>query len=347
MTRSVLFVGVAVLGACSIDESYSSIAQEERCPWNLCNNSPEIAHHGVWEQNVRGLPDRNGISIRSSNGRAIITRAGIPYQLWVSGGRIFGVNKAAGWISGTTLEGSTIDLFQNSSLLYSIYIARVRPAGTSFAVGTPSSVETYTMLWLDPGSPPSAGKALCNSVIQPTADAKTFELYGMLPTESVVFEGDRIDADGKTMNDVAEPDWFNFGCAGHTLAKLYLTRNTIFSQPTPNWAQRQTTLKMLVGDYCGRGQEYTAANEPIAWKGGLQPSYPSGATLVSLDARWNEEGATCIGDPRVKRTANPTTAIDFPDPLTEILAACPERSECTNLNVHDLDGAKLVSANRD
>lgn len=72
--------------------------------------------------------------------------------------------------------------------------------------------------------------------------------------EAIVFETDRFDAASKTMDPVGDPRWFNIGCAGHTLAKMHLTRNTIASGAAAHGVSandRQATLKMLVADYCG------------------------------------------------------------------------------------------------
>ena len=53
-----------------------------------------------------------------------------------------------------------------------------------------------------------------------------------------------------TLNSRADSGWFNIGCAGHTLSKMYLTRNTLASQDAMSgqWEERQATLKMLTAD---------------------------------------------------------------------------------------------------
>lgn len=324
-----------------------TVTQEiESCPWSVCSNSPEIAHYGLWEANVFGEKDTNGISIKTSGARAALTKGNFTYQLYVEHGRIFGVNKL-GTISGTNLIGSEIELLKNGLPFNKIRIAGVRSSGVSFVAGTPSPVEVYTMLWENPA--PYDSYALCNSVIEPTPDNKTFELLGMKPEETLVFEGDRIDAAKKTMSTTADNSWFNFGCAGHTLAKLHLTRNTISSQPVPDWAQRQATLKMLTADYCGTGVSFTLAGEPIAWKGGLQRDYPSGARVTTLEARWSELGARCLGvEPRMRSSQNPAAAIEFPDVFQDIYSRCPALPDCAAPEDTDsMDGTRIVSVNRE
>jgi hypothetical protein len=312
-------------------------------------NSPEVAHYGLWEQNIWGVPDRNGISIRTTNSRAYMTNGGVPYELWVEGGRLYGRNKAAGYISGMALIGSTIELMHEGAPYYDITITGVRTAGSAFIAGDPGSVETYKMVWHEPGTSSNSGKALCESQLAPTSDAKTYDLHGMLPDETLLFEGDRYDIETMTTEQGGDDAWFNFGCAGHTLAKLYLSRNTIRTQPVPDWKQRQTTLKMFVADYCGGGTPMTLAGEPLVWKGGLTTDYPHGIALASLDARWFEGGATCLGEPRMKISSNPQAPTQFPAPVTQIFKECDRVGRtlpfCTNADYHDMDGTTLVSAN--
>ncbi|HEY5946180.1 MAG TPA: ADYC domain-containing protein, partial [Kofleriaceae bacterium] len=187
-----------------------------------------------------------------------------------------------------------------------------------------------------------------------TSDAKTFDLYGMLTNEAVVYEGDRFDTALKTMSLTADNTWFSFGCAGHALAKLYITRNTVNTQPQPDWALRQSVFKMFVGDYCGArnnvGETFTLTGEPIAWKGGLQTDFAIEATLTTneppLDARWDEAGATCLYEPRMQISSNPQAPTLFPNAMKQILDACPTLPICTNTDPHAFDGARVVSANR-
>lgn len=320
----------------------------ESCPWAVCSNSPEIAHYGLWEASVLGQRDGRGLSLRTWGGRAALKKGSSTYQLYVTGGRISGrsVVSKSDWISGQGLVGAWMEVLDsNGQTLYLISITAVRSLGVTFVVGAPDPVEVYTMRWASP-SAIATSFSLCNAVLSQTADAKMFELLGMMPEETLVFEGDRIDAAAKTMSTTADDSWFNFGCAGHTLAKLYLTRNTIHSQPVDDWRQRQATLKMLTADYCGKGISFTLAGEPIAWKGGLLSDYPSGANLTSIDARWTAQGATCLVEPRIRSSSNPQAVTEFPDVLQEIYSHCALPS-CMDLNKSSLGGALIVSVNRE
>jgi hypothetical protein len=312
-----------------------------------------MAYLGVWEANVWGKRDINDVGIRTDKlGRAVITKNNVEYVLHVDGDRISGSHDWFGTISGKQLVGARIELLKNGSPHYNITIARVR-RDVVFPIGNPDPIETYAMVWHDPGTGASAGKALCNDVLPYNAETKYFQLFGMDPDEALIYRGDRYDTKAKTMNQKPEDDWFNIGCAGQTLAKMYLNRSTVYSQPQPNHEQRQSMLKMLVADYCGTrtglGKTFTLTGEPIAWKGGLQTSYPSMAVLTTdeppLDARWNSDGAVCMYNPRMQKSFLPDAAI-FYDAHQQILDACPSLPDCENHDPEDLDGARYISANR-
>lgn len=349
MNHTKLGVLMAIAGCVSsVEPDVTTTTQPVgNCPIQLCN-SPEVAHYGIWEQNLFGEADSNGISIRSLDGVSQIVKAGLSYDLTVREGRIYGLRPNTPTLGGLALEGARIELMNGKQRYYDITITRVRKSGTSFVAGAPGEVETYKMVWHEPGTASSTGKLLCNSPLQPTTDNKTYELLGMLPDETLVFEGDRYDVSAMTTEEKGDDAWFNFGCAGHTLAKLYLNRSTIHTQPAPDWALRQTMLKMLVADYCGTGQTFTLAGEPLVWKGGLQTAYAM--SPGSIDARWDEHGAICVGEPRLVSTTNPQAATLFPDVESMIKNACHAANHpvqpCTNLDVEDLDRGLVISANR-
>jgi hypothetical protein len=138
------------------------------------------------------------------------------------------------------------------------------------------------------------------------------------PLNMVVFEGDRINATTRTVSRTADNRWFNLGCALHTLAKMRLTRNTL-NTANGDWRRVQATLKMLSADYCGKGTAFTAAGTPILWR-----QNPPGMTYRfqpqpgTLEARWNENGAICLGTPRL--AVHPVA--EFPDLAKSIQRAC-------------------------
>src|SRR6185503_15950048 len=141
-------------------------------------------------------------------------------------------------------------------------------------VPPPAPFQAYTLAYHPVGK--DSDQELCNNIrtlddLEATdPEQAQIELMGLTTLESVVFEGDRVNTLRKLMSRTAEDDWFNVGCAGHTLAKLFLTRNTVHSQRSPlarAWEQRQATLKLLVADYCGTGEPFTVFGQKLAWQG--------------------------------------------------------------------------------
>jgi hypothetical protein len=306
----------------------NDVAQEigEGCPPGECFNSNEVPHYGVHEANLFGVPDVRGFSLAvgGANHRAQIMSMGISYDLFVSNGRFIG-RRDGGTLQGTALVGSTMTMNRNGVPLYEIVIAGVRTM--YFPVGVPSEIEVYDLRWRS-GAPVAAPPNICPgpaNVLDLRAD-----LLDMRAHETLVYEGDRFEPRTMTVRPNPEPDWFNFGCAGHTLAKLYLTRQT--SASNPSWAERQASLKLMVADYCGTGRSFTVAGTPFRWQGGIV-SYWSVPT--KLEARWNKNGAKCLHEPRLKARVPEITAM--------ISAEC-SLPACTNLDFDVFAGALRVSA---
>lgn len=341
-----LLVGL-VSGCVEDDLDTGVVTQENKCPQGGCTNSPEVARNGLWEQSLRGDPDFYGVSIKRWNNGASLKKGTGSYSLSVVNGRITATNKS-GTLFGAALVGGVLELEKSGVPYMNIHIVGVRSQGVTFVTGTPTPIEVYTMVWTDPGAAVSNGKPLCNAPLAGTLDEKIHELFGMRGDELVIFEGDRFDPINKVTGRFADDTWFNFGCAGHTLAKLYVTRNTVHTQVTPSWETRQAMLKMYTGDYCGTGDTFTLAGEPIAWMGGVFPTYPDYVHPTTLDARWSPDGATCLGpEPRMMYSTNPLAPSIFPNVTKQIRDLCPKLPDCANTNVYDFDSARIVSSNRD
>jgi hypothetical protein len=274
------------------------------CPAFKCSNSPDLVHFGIHEVNLFGQLDRRGFFLdRAGRSRVQIWKDGYPWDLHIENNRLVGHSHTGSWrIRGQDLKGAELRVRQNisasfnkSRLAYTITITRVRESW--FEVGNAGTFEAYRMSWFAPDG--SSNKNICNGPPPTTTDPK--ELLGMTPSEVLVYAGDRIDPTTMTMSALPDYNWFNFGCAGHTLAKLHLTRNTITSQaptsdPTLDWARRQATLKLLVADYCGKGRPITVPGTPLRWKTELMGYLQ---TPSEIEARWDQNGASCLGKPRL------------------------------------------------
>jgi hypothetical protein len=205
-------------------------------------------------------------------------------------------------------------------------------------------LETYVLDWSEVVAAPLRGPVPPGSVIEaprlgPIAtpvcpepgpwdpnDAEWDESIAMAPYDSIVFEGDRIDATHRTVDARPDDRWFNVGCARHTLAKLRLTRNTLHTVASGDWRQVQATIKMLSADYCGTGDAFTVAGQPIVWHN--QVGMDFWAKPQALEARWNEGGAICLDTPRVAGSQNAAAIAAFPDVETAIAAACTRPPPC-------------------
>lgn len=331
--RLALFsVAVALVGCGEIDE-LSSLEQTIKCSPMVCGaNSPVIKVYQSFHFNVRGRRNEEGITVLG------LTKEGRGYELSVSksriSGRIPGLKPGAGGlIQGKDLTDARIWLQAPNGEQFAIII---RGVGTFEEVVAPyDKLETYVLDWSEvkgnklqhpilPGAsfvenpietPPTG---ICSNVILPPPNGpEVDESALMIPYESLVYEGDLINADDITVEPSTRDDWFNIGCSYHTLAKIRLTRNTM-NTTGGDWQRVQTALKMLSADYGGDGQSWTVAGTPIAWRDRGTMEYWS--SPAELEARWNARGAMCIENPRLA-------------PLADVQAKYPNLQLCSDMKI--------------
>ena len=320
-----------VVGCAEVVET--SDAEQEiggACPPWGCLNSPEVNYLGMHEMHLLGEKNLQGMSFESSpeTKRPYMFFNGNKYELYIEKNRFVAI---ANGIKrrGSQLVGGELRVVKDGAGLYNIRIQHVRQ--TLFPVGDKEEIELYELEWISPSATSTIGKPLCNGgVLMDESD-----LLGMRREETLIFVGDRIDAGALTIDREPSNTWVNFGCAGLTLAKLHLTRNTT-SARSRSPKGNQATLKMLTADYCGKGRPVTVSGTPLKWQGGLM-TYP--AAPGALEARWTERGATCVNALRLTTTPSPM----FPNPWATILQDCSPPS-CANTNPYDMDGALRVSA---
>jgi hypothetical protein len=344
-TTSPLILLVLAVGCAS--EPPDTVVYAPVCPQSVCGlNSPEVARNGMHEANLFGEPDENKISLEtgSNKGRTERARAqiwdaqGHSYDLHVENDRLFGVDPDTGVVlKSDGLIGAELHVLQSGQPIYHIRIDGVRML--TMPIGPSDLVELYTMIWVPQGSTEEG--ELCGVPDRPFDDIKDQDqLWGMHAGETLIILGDRFNAEAKTMNQNEDwnPSWFNFGCAGRTIAKMKLLRKTQKSG-TGNWKTRQAALKMLAADYCGTGKAFTRTGTRVEFKDTeYVPDYPWTPTVI--EARWNERGATCVSTPR-RQSAVPYV-FDY------IYATCLPidcyENDLWNPTITDLDGALIVSA---
>jgi hypothetical protein len=156
----------------------------------------------------------------------------------------------------------------------------------------------------------------------------------------------------KKLDTAVDLSWFNLGCAGSTLAKMALTGHTEGARRArafdTSLSERQTMLKMLSGDYCGHGNAYTVAGQPLNWRDDhgtmklaallAQPPLP-----LVREARWNDKGAACLDKPRVDAHPTPLSDTTFgPDIYDQVMSECV-LPQCDDSSF-EVDGYHLLSA---
>lgn len=317
--------------------------------WQCGANSPVVdnvlAFHDL---HLQGLPNDAGLSLH----RPAMVARGEEYDLAIENNQIVGRQLRHDELWGNELVGAEILLdTKDASPAYKIRIEKVRMLEFPFPEGVHEQQEVYVFSWSAAATPSGtttdAGSSAPNPTFTNLCSNPPFEffakygqnhnrvrseLFGMNPDEALVFSGDRIDANRKLMSETADPSWFNVGCAGHALAKLQLTRNTLASRPplpflASTHAMRQATLKLLTADYCGTGRAFTVAGQPLGWKGSDAESkgnfdpVPIEA-LNGIEAFWNENGAICLTTPRVEQSDLPIAKEKFPDVRQDIANEC-------------------------
>jgi hypothetical protein len=172
---------------------------------------------------------------------------------------------------------------------------------------------------------------------------------------AVIFKGDVYDGFHFTVNDPddSQKDLVNFACYGSLVSKMHFLRYTAMNNQ--NKQDRQAMLNLLTANYCpadspdgqprfnpqlastlgfsaddswftkeghairlgflGHVLDVSAVNQsPL----GLQPP-------ASVEALWNDQGATCIDTPRLVDPMSPASAQKF---IASIKQQCPAIKEC-------------------
>lgn len=327
------------------------------CPMGACDNSPEVTYKGVWEFSLIGAADSNNIRPFAIAGKTVvfkddpITRGAlIPYTLSVENNHELVGRNGSVVIRGAALIGARLHMYRGTVHLYDIWITDVRKV-VKFIVAPYSLIETYTMRWTAPGALHTRiSETLCNKILAPTNDNKQWHLNSMNVNENLVFVGDRFHPSSMTVDREANDNWVNFGCAGHTLSKLYVNRATVHTEPSAYFERRQMFLKMFVADYCGSGKAYTLTGAPIAFQG--TPSHPAfpgpetGIQITTVDARWTAAGARCVWMPRMKNSPLDTEH-EF-DNISHELELCGAQTcnDADRLTTNLAGATELLSVNR-
>jgi hypothetical protein len=349
---SIRALSLVMLTACLDQPTTAEVAQavnDTQCPiWQCGSNSPHIDTLDFHDVNKYGLPNAAGFRIVS------FKKDSVPYQIDVGNGRLIGRDaQGLGVLFGAQLAGSKILMINDTT--HRQYLIQVLRVGSvkywaRHPIGPQPVRESYELKWvltLD-GVTPAPNERYQN-LCKLAGRVNARDLLGMNGFHTVLFEGDRIDAAAKTIDPRIDTDWFNLGCAGHTLAKLELTGHTEVASyrgyPT-TIAQRQTILKMFVADYTGTGIPYTVAGMPLSWADDNhwmvhQPD------LTKIESRWTKDGAECLEQPRGAAHWTQELADAFPLTNGDIELELGEKrpGSCKNPSWDEFDGIHLITVN--
>lgn len=133
---------------------------------------------------------------------------------------------------------------------------------------------------------------------------------GLIDVPAFVLMGERYSPDGRAVITPAPAPWFNFVCQNRALAEMknlgydpeLRADDPYFTTPE----QRVATLRMITADYFGDGVSFTEAGTSIFWQnraGSVTVGAPPVGAPEHIEAAWDENGATCIGTPRLSSLA--------------------------------------------
>lgn len=353
----ILGVGCTGIGEPHIADTDQAI---ETCTYYECgSNSPQIAEHGFWELNLPttlgtpGLANNVGLQVDG------FVHGIDLYLPKVFGGKLTATRRAtAAPFEELTLEGRQLIggwfLLHRGLRTFRMRVSEVTGV-EAWAKPSPTTavpvLESYRLDWseLDDGTWTEFRSIQVSHPIEgatPTVNGNgTGELYTLL------FEGDRIDATKKT-DAAIDSSWVNFGVAGSALAKMALMGHTEAAHHAglfeTTLAERQALLKMLVADYCGDGTPFTVAGQPLRWLDDRGTLALGAAQLppLTLEARWDEHGATCLNVPRLDAHWTEAGAVVFgADVYGQVAAHCgAEMPPPCGDDAFEPDGAHLVTA---
>lgn len=163
---------------------------------------------------------------------------------------------------------------------------------------------------------------------------------------ALLLAGERYDA--KTARVIPGQRWVTIACAGSALAKMKLMGydpEIAHGDALHTTAdQRQATLKMITAMYCEREDnkpKFTRDGTPLAWQNGAGRFDPPWELVRDVEARWDDNGATCLGTPREI-------------PREKVVKACGEIPRCPPLDspvdqsgpTYPIEGNEWMTFNR-
>ena len=203
-TRSVLYHGhpmnlfaVAIVisaSACVLAEAdQTELSQTEqyalppKCDdWGCGMNTPHFEQYGFYRIPKNGAPNEDGYAIYGG----MMVKNNVAYLLNVTNGRITGTNPSYPVLQNQALIGARMYIMHNGVFEYFVRIQGVERIPSWAAIGVRRfMVDTYLLEW---SLNNETFENLCTTTNVP-------EPLGMNTSHTLVFEGDRIDSETKTV----------------------------------------------------------------------------------------------------------------------------------------------------
>ena len=122
---------------------------------------------------------------------------------------------------------------------------------------------------------------------------------------AVIASSERYSWTAKSVIASGQPGkrWHTIACDGNSLFKMKMTGYEAGAQHNnPNVsiaAERQATLKMFTGDYCGTGESFTDDGTDLRWYNAASWADNSDGTDTVFEAYWDDTGALCLDNARL------------------------------------------------
>jgi hypothetical protein len=332
--------------------SSSALAADD-CPTTICGLNGAWLGRGVRFRTLHldGTPNAQGLTIKEfRKDRRAMT-------LHVDGDDVSGVRprmlrSGSERLVGRDLEGSELILEHKHMALHKHEGLAINPVTTTYTLKFLKYLEedfkAQTATRAEPKVPlykfeVTTGDGCKVELCKPgLSDGHADGITGT----AVIFRGDLYNEETYEVSAVPpSPSGsgaiVNVACVDTAIAKLHMLRHTSASQISsaaaqlqPTVPQRQALLRLLTADYCGIGHPFTEDGLPIglAFNSALYPvtDTSSDRTAVSsIDARWSESGATCIGSPRWLRGTRGWTESSLRTRIREVcgtrlISDCPD-----------------------
>jgi hypothetical protein len=326
----------------------SSPGGDDGCPvWGCGGNSPVIDAVGFHDLHELGIDNAQGFGVVAFEKHT--GSAWVKFRADVIDGELVARHLRTNGIaySGPALIGARFEIYNRVTSRSYYLIVQGMSRVPMWATGTtgPQTARAYKLGWIHKLSPVDV-KTICGHAA---------ENDGIDEFHAVLFDDDRIDAEGIVVGP-EEVNWFNIGCRGHALAKQHLTGHTraagtiLGISTTTN--ERTAHLKLLAADYCGLGHPFTVAGQPLGWRDQYNRFDNIPGQGGQIEARWTEQGATCLNVPRVDFNQTQLGLDTFPAGVEPLLgtsegwctAQNPRPPPCTG-SIGDMQQAHVISVN--